>query len=152
MLAGFGRQFGLETDTCLRLGRAFGAGLGQGGVCGALNGAFMILGLALKTDGEDEVWARYRSYDLVEHLIKEFIARHGSIRCRDLLGGVDPATAAGRAQALKEQLYVKLCPGFVDTAAELLDKVLADPPPSGAGSRVNELNEFRLKQAQAEET
>lgn len=138
MLAGFGRQYGLDPGLGLLLGRAFGSGMGQGGVCGALTGAFMVLGLALDRDG-DEKRSRYRCYDLAEHLINGFKARHGTIRCRELLGGVDPATAAGRARAAEEKLALRLCPAYVDTAAGLLAELLADPPPSGPGSRGSEL-------------
>ncbi|MCK5553165.1 MAG: C_GCAxxG_C_C family protein, partial [Deltaproteobacteria bacterium] len=48
MFAGFGEQYGLDREMAIKLGRAFGSGMGQGGVCGALVGGYMILGLALQ--------------------------------------------------------------------------------------------------------
>ena len=78
----------------IKLGRAFGSGMGQGGVCGALVGGYMILGLALQGE-TDEGRARYKTYDLVREFTGHFTARHGTIVCKDLLGGVDPSTEAG---------------------------------------------------------
>ena len=83
----------------LILGRAFGSGMGQGGVCGGLVGAFMILGLTFQEE-TDERRARYRAYDPVREFTGRFTTRRGTIVCKELLGGVNSSTEAGRRQAL----------------------------------------------------
>lgn len=118
------------------MARAFGAGMGQGDICGALTGAIMAIGLTIEKM-DDERIARARSYDLVEVLVGKFKDRFGAIDCKDLLN-VDLATAEGRATAGREKLFTTTCPELVAAAAEILDEILADPPESGPGSRVSE--------------
>ena len=72
----------------MKLGRAFGSGMGQGDVCGVLVGAFMILGLTLQGEA-DERRARYRTYDLAREFTGRFATRRGTIVYKELLGGVD---------------------------------------------------------------
>ncbi len=92
--------------------------MGLGKECGAVTGAFMIIGLSIQEE-KDEKAARLKAYDLVKEFIKRFEARHETILCKDLLG-VDVGTSEGRGRAVKENLYQTLCPDFVKTAAEIL--------------------------------
>ena len=107
----------------MRLGRAFGSGMGQGGVCGVLVGAFMILGLTFQGE-TDERRARYGTYDLVREFTGRFRARHGTIVCKELLGGVDPSTEAGRQQALDQKLFTTICPKLVEDGANILEAMV----------------------------
>lgn len=107
----------------IMLGRAFGSGMGQGGVCGVLFGAFMILGLTFQEE-TDERRARYRTYDLVREFTGRFTTRRGTIVCKELLGGVDPSTEAGRRQSLDQKLFTTLCSKFVEDAADILETMV----------------------------
>ncbi|MFH1135473.1 MAG: C-GCAxxG-C-C family protein [Pseudomonadota bacterium] len=123
VLAGFGDVTGLEFDQAVKLGRAFGSGMRRDGFCGALIGAALVLGFKEKSrDNERE--ARYAAYDYFRTLADRFEQAHGSAKCRELLGGVDLATAAGQAQAVEAELFTTLCPRFVHTAAGLLEELL----------------------------
>jgi C_GCAxxG_C_C family probable redox protein len=56
VLSAFGPEMGLDCETALRVAGMFGAGMGRmGNVCGAVTGAFMVIGLKYsKTqDGEN---------------------------------------------------------------------------------------------------
>ena len=92
--------------------------MGLGNECGAVTGAFMVIGLSIRQP-KDEKDARFKAYDFVKRFKNRFEARHGTILCRDLLG-VDVGTREGREKAVKENLYRTLCPDFVKTAAEVL--------------------------------
>lgn len=97
--------------------------MGRGSICGALISAFMVLGF--KVQGEtDERQARYKTYDLVKEFIERFEKNHGTIVCKELLGGVDLATEAGRQQAREGKLFTTLCPKFVQSTADILEKIL----------------------------
>jgi C_GCAxxG_C_C family probable redox protein len=105
------------------LGRAFGAGMGLGSICGAVTGSFMILGF--KNQGhEDERQARYKTYDLVREFVRLFQAQNGTILCKELLRGVDLSTDSGRQQASERKLFTTLCPAIVRNAAEILEDLL----------------------------
>lgn len=120
MLAGFGESFGLKRDQAFKIARAYGAGMGTGGICGAVTGAYMILGFLVGED-EDERRARFKTYELVGEFTRRFEARRGTIICKTLLNGVDLGTAAGRKEALEKNLFREVCPGFVRDAAEILE-------------------------------
>ncbi|MEW6667800.1 MAG: C-GCAxxG-C-C family protein [Thermodesulfobacteriota bacterium] len=122
MLAGFGEAYGINPDIAFRLGRGFGAGMGLGNTCGALTGAFMILGLEVQ-DAKDEKEARTKTYDRVREFVRRFEAIHSTGRCSQLLG-VDMATEAGRKEALERKLFKTVCPVFVHDAAVILAEML----------------------------
>lgn len=120
MLAGFGERFGLRQDQAFKIARAYGAGMGTGGICGAVTGAYMILGFLVGED-EDERRARFRTYDLVGDFARRFEARRGSLVCKTLLNGVDLGTEAGRKEAVDKNLFREVCPGYVRDAGEILE-------------------------------
>ena len=122
MLAGFGESFGLKRDQAFKIARAYGAGMGTGGICGAVTGAYMILGFLVGED-EDERRARFKTDELVGEFTRRFEARRGSLVCKTLLGGVDLGTDAGRREATGRNLFQTICPGYVRDATEILDEI-----------------------------
>jgi C_GCAxxG_C_C family probable redox protein len=125
VLSTYAPALGLDREVALVLAQGFGGGMGRlGEVCGALTGAFMVLGLrygspvAADQEVRDAVYARVS--DLAEH----FRARHGAIRCRELLG-CDVSTPEGLQTAREQGLFATVCPGLVRAAAELLEQMLA---------------------------
>lgn len=114
----------MDRETAFRLSRGLSAGMGFGGVCGAVSGAFLVLGLWVG-DAQDEKAARYRTYDLVKDFIGKFQQRRGTIYCKELLGGVDLGTPEGRKKAEEKKLFTQLCPGYVEEAALILEQMMA---------------------------
>jgi len=95
----------------------------MGKTCGAVTGAFMVIGLKhglTKTDGSQ---SHMDSFDRVQEFVNEFESRHGSIECRDLLG-FDINDKKAFRQALKSGIPQKICPGLVKDAAAIVDKML----------------------------
>ena len=99
--------------------------MGIGGICGAVTGSFLVLGLWVG-DGMEERQARYRTYDLVREFVKEFQRRRGTILCTDLLNGVDISTPEGREEAERRRLFVDVCPAYVEDAAEILEMIMGE--------------------------
>lgn len=83
----------------------------------------MVLGLKLQ-DESDERQARFKTYALVREFAGRFESLHGTSVCRELLGGVDLGTEAGRQEAAEKKLFTTLCPRFVRDAAEILNEML----------------------------
>ena len=75
--------------------------MGLGQECGAVTGAFMVIGLSIRQP-KDEKDARFKAYDFVKRFKNRFEARHGTVMCRDLLG-VDVGTSEGHEKAVKEK-------------------------------------------------
>jgi C_GCAxxG_C_C family probable redox protein len=95
----------------------------MGETCGAVTGAFLVIGLRYgKTEADDDE-AREKTYRLVNEFTARFKALNKSILCRELLGH-DLGTPEGREAAAEKQLFITLCPRFVQHAAEILEHIL----------------------------
>jgi C_GCAxxG_C_C family probable redox protein len=104
----------------------------MGETCGAVTGAFMVIGLKHGSAAnwlvegrvdDRENGKRLNTYRLVRELTDRFAARHGSIRCKDLLG-CDLSTPEGGKMVEEKNLFRTVCPGLVRDAAEILEEIL----------------------------
>ena len=124
LLSTYGAEFGLSREIALRISGAFGGGMGRmGETCGAVTGAFMVIGLKYgKTCAEDEQ-SKEKTYSLVKEFVEKFRSRNGSIVCKELLG-CDISTPEGRELAREKGLFITICPKFVQDAAEIVEQIL----------------------------
>ena len=68
-----------------RMATGFGGGIARnGGICGALTGGLMALGLALGRD--DSQQSREPCYPAADQFYNEFVERFGHSSCRELTG------------------------------------------------------------------
>ncbi len=133
MLASYGERSGLDRETALRVAGAFGGGMARmGETCGAVTGAFMVIGLKHGKIQADDDEARERTYELVQEFSGRFKSGTGSLLCRELLGH-DLSTEAGRDAVAEQNLFVTRCPKFVAAATEILQEVLELPVRSQPG-------------------
>jgi len=122
--AAFAADYGLEQDAALRLSQGFGGGIARrADWCGALTGAIIVIGLKHGRVRPDDAAARDKTYALVQELIARFTARHGEIKCRDLLG-CDLGTPEGQKKADQLKLHQTKCEDFVRDAASILGELL----------------------------
>jgi C_GCAxxG_C_C family probable redox protein len=127
VLASFSGDFGLDDRLALRLATGFGSGMGRMcEVCGALTGAFMVIGLKYGKESTDGT--RYGSdtettYRLVADVAAKFKQRNGSIYCRELIGYnlMDPAE---RAKVVELGLFKTTCRKCILDAVEILEETL----------------------------
>ncbi len=123
--AAFAPELDLDAETALKLSGAFGGGCGrQGGLCGAVAGAMMALGLKHGRTKAEDTATRDACYAAVQALWREFKTRNeGKLDCRDLLG-CELGTPEGAAQAKAMDFHNKVCPKFVRDAGEILETLL----------------------------
>ena len=122
--AAFAPDFGLDEQTALRLSQPFGGGIaGMADWCGALTGAFLIIGLKYGRVRPEDAAAKAKTYALVGELIARFTALHGEVKCKDLLG-CDISTPEGEKRIDELKLHQTKCEGFVRDAAALLEELL----------------------------
>jgi len=126
VLSAFGEELGLDKNVALKVSGAFGGGMaGMAQTCGAVTGAFMVIGLKYaKTKAEDEESKR-KTYALVNDFVKCFKAKNSSIICKELLG-CDISTDAGKRNFKDKKLMDNLCTKFVQDAAEIVEEMLSD--------------------------
>ncbi len=126
MLSTYGARFGLDRETALRVAGAFGAGMARTGqVCGAVNGALMVIGLRHAKTRADDDDSRELAYAMAQDFMDAFRERNRTLLCRELLG-VDVGTPEGIAVVREKNLFQTVCPKFVKDAGEILEKILKD--------------------------
>ncbi|MDD5225101.1 MAG: C-GCAxxG-C-C family protein [bacterium] len=122
----FAEKRGLDRKTAFRISGAFGGGMARMGlVCGAVTGAFMVLGLEYgKTEAKDE-GSKEKTYLKVREFAERFRKANGSMVCRELLG-FDLSVPEEAAQAHAKGLFKTICPRMVKDAVEILEEMLGD--------------------------
>ena len=120
---------GLDETTAARLTSGFGGGIGRlREVCGAANGAFMVISLVY---GDGEIAPREKKGELYAR-IQDFAARfkehNGSYLCRELLSGVTVDQKPLPDSRTGEYYKKRPCADIVRDAADLLDAYLSENP------------------------
>ena len=127
VLAAYAGDFGLEEGPALRLATSFGSGMGRMcEVCGALTGAFMVIGLKYgkgKTDGTRYGNETETTYRLVADVANKFKEKNGSIYCRELIGH-NLMDLGERAKVVEMGLFKTTCRKCILDAVELLEETL----------------------------
>lgn len=115
---------GVDEETALKAASGFGGGIGStGGVCGALTGAVMVMGLKCGTADAADKTTKIEVYQKVKRLTEEYKLRTGSTICRELMG-FDMSTSEGQLAAKAPGAFHR-CDDFVRIAAEILEEMLA---------------------------
>ena len=124
VLAPFAKDYELEEEKALRLACGFGGGMGcTARTCGAVTGAFMVIGLKYgKYEAKDKE-SKPLTYRKVKEFIEEFEKRHGSIECRELVG-IDISSEKGLAEARGKKLFRSICTKIVEDAVNVLENVI----------------------------
>ncbi len=127
VLASFAQEYGLSEESALRIATGFGSGMGRMcEVCGALTGAFMVIGLKhgkVITDGSRYGTNTETTYRLVAELAKKFESRNGSIYCRELIGH-DLSNPVEREKVVQLGLFTTTCRKCILDSVELLEEML----------------------------
>jgi len=121
--------FDLDRKTAVKIASGFAGGMYMGGVCGALSGAYMVLGLQFGTQDCQTPPGRKHVREAVKAFSQEFEKINGAVSCKHLLG-CDISTAEGLQMAKEQNLFRTTCPDFVRNAAELLEIFLEKGVPS----------------------
>ena len=124
VLSSFGEEFGLDPIMAYKVAAAFGGGMGHmGETCGAVTGAFMVIGLKYGLTVADGSQSHKKSFSAVQDFVEQFKSRHGSIVCRDLLG-FDISDRNAFREAMKQGIPQKICPKLVQDAAEIVETLI----------------------------
>ncbi len=126
IFAGFSETFGMDQQTALKTSCAFGGGCGRLGLtCGAVTGAFMVLGLAYGRSNPSDIEAKDITYSKTQEFAKRFVAKNGSLNCTELLG-YDLGKADGYSAAKEKGLFTTLCLQLVRDSAQILEELLEE--------------------------
>ena len=124
VFATFAPQFGIPETDAFKIACPFGGGMGRmQETCGAVTGAFMVIGLKYgKYDAEDKV-SKEITYEKVREFSKRFHEINKTLICRNLLG-IDLSTKEGMDLAREQNIFEKNCVKYMKDAVEILEETL----------------------------
>ena len=125
IFSSYSEQFGLDFDKACKIATGFGGGMRMAGTCGAVTGAFMVLGLKYGNNPEKDKNAKANTYKKIEDFTSRFKARNNSVACGELLG-CDISTLEGAKEAHDKGLFSIICPRLVQDATEILEEMLGE--------------------------
>lgn len=91
----------------------------MGQTCGAVTGAFIVLGLKYATGKE----AKEKLFAIENEFADKFKSRNKSLNCKELLG-YNLGNPEERKEFAEKKLYETLCQKFVKDSAEILEEIL----------------------------
>jgi C_GCAxxG_C_C family probable redox protein len=123
VLTAFSREAGIPEDISNRIATAFGGGIARRSLtCGAVSGAFMVIGLKYGNSRAEDKEAKELTYAKVNEFCRLFIEKHGSINCTELLG-CDLGTEEGRKYFKEKMLLTQKCNNYVKDTCDILTKM-----------------------------
>lgn len=126
VLAAFCEEYGLERKLALKMACSFGAGMGYlGEACGAVTGAFMVLGLKYGQNTEEDKHSRPVNYLLVKDFATRFRKLNGSISCKELIE-YDISDENQLITARQTDVFKTKCAGYVKNAVQLLEEIISE--------------------------
>ncbi len=120
----YAEEVGFNRNDALRVASAFGAGMGRRQeTCGAVTGAFMVIGSKYGKIQNVDAASVDRLYGLVRAFADRFIAKHGTVSCKELLS-CDLKTPEGQKYFKENNFKTTRCARYVHDAAEIVDAML----------------------------
>ncbi len=124
VLSSYAGPLGLAPGMALKLAESFGAGMGcMGETCGAVTGAYMVIGLKYGRTRAEDVDAKEKTRALVREFNKRFKEKHKTAGGNQLLGQ-DITTTDSKKKIEDEGLFDTRCPLLVKDAAEILEALM----------------------------
>lgn len=116
----YAEALGFDENQALALSSGFGGGMGgMQGTCGAVTGAYMVLGMFCAGKYTDNHERKACSGALIREFHQQFVARNKTDECRVLLIQDRSVKSGERAK-----LHLSVCEGYIVDAVEILNGML----------------------------
>lgn len=123
----FADILGLSSQEAMRLCAGFGAGMGDHkGLCGTVSGMIFVAGALKGRYSPNDLRAKKALYDLVRALKNEFTEKFETTNCGELLRKAACLPRPGPSERNAEYYSKRPCAHFVEAAARILEKHLAE--------------------------
>ena len=122
----YAEDVGLNEEEIVKMASVLGGGIGRTGhVCGAVSGAALIIGAKFGSTDNTKLESKDKAYQKGRELFKRFTAENKSILCSEILG-YDISSKEGLMQARQSGVFIQKCPGFVSSAARILEAIISE--------------------------
>ncbi len=137
LFGAFADDLGLDLKTAFKISTCFGGGMRQGGTCGCITAAMLVLGMTMgfydPLDQEQEMYGNKKTDEFIKRFTE---VMDGVVNCRDILGK-DISKPEDMAVIRKEGLILKKCPRALNISIDILEDMLAENLKDKTESSIN---------------
>jgi C_GCAxxG_C_C family probable redox protein len=117
----FAKDVGLKEKDILKLSTGFGAGMGRmQNTCGAVTGAFMVIGYLNGKYKEDDDELKEKTYNFIQEFTSDFKKENDTINCFELMG-FDFKDKDEMEKAVEKELFKEKCLKYVLDAVDIIE-------------------------------
>jgi C_GCAxxG_C_C family probable redox protein len=125
VLASYKDELSMNEKNLLKISCGFGGGMARmQETCGAVSGAYMVIGLKYGKYNKDDNESREKTYRLVREFNSEFKKIFKTTECKELLG-CSLLTEEGKKYFKDNNLLEKVCVKCVESSVKILN-ILVD--------------------------
>lgn len=125
VLGCYSEQFELKRELAFKIATGFGGGMRMGETCGAVTGAYLVLGLKYGIVSGSDPDRKARAYEKIVEFNHRFKSMNNTVRCKELLN-CDLSTPAGKRLAEEQGLFDSICPQLIQNAIIILEEMLTE--------------------------
>ena len=123
VLEAWAKDFGLDPLLGRKISAPLAGGSAVGGECGAVSGAFLVIGMRYTPDRVEDLEGFMKMMARVREFADSFKARHGSLNCSELLG-LDVLSEQGHGEFKEKNMKETHCVRYVEDAMNLLEEAM----------------------------
>ena len=117
----FAKEVGLKEEDILKLSTGFGAGMGRmQNTCGAVTGAFMVIGCLNGKYKEDDDELKEKTYNLIQEFTNDFKKENDTINCLKLMG-FDFRDKEEMEKAVEKELFKEKCLKYILDSVDIIE-------------------------------
>ena len=125
VIGAFCEDLRLDFKTAMLISSSFGGGMGGlRETCGALSGAFMVIGLKYGYTTPDNPNEKAELYKKVRIVAEAFKEKYNTMLCRELLEAKNLIVKTEPSIRTEKYYKERPCAVFVESAVEILEEVL----------------------------
>lgn len=126
VLTAYSTKLNFDDKLALQISSGFGGGMGRlQETCGAVTGAFMVIGIYNSTKYPDNVERGNHTNTMIQSFSQEFKSIHGKLDCWSLLN-CDINTKKGQRFAQENKLEETVCEKCVANSVQIIDRLIKE--------------------------
>ena len=126
VLLAYAEDFNIDPEMALSVSCGFGGGMGRlQETCGAVTGAFMVLGIHNSKKYQSNKEKKEMTYAMIQEFNDRFISLHGTLSCRLLLN-CDLRTEEGKRFVKENRLHETVCEKCIFDSVMIIEELLAN--------------------------
>ena len=126
VVAAFEDELNIDKNLALHMSVGFGGGMGRmQEKCGAVTGAFMVLGVYNGKKFAENISLKNDTYSMIQRFDQKFTSIHQSTNCMELLKW-DIKTAEGFQSARDNGLFESVCDKCIADAIRIVEELISE--------------------------